>query len=95
MRTAATGELTEDGGETLELEEISADGWIGDLLGRLRSVSTIEEVDQPENFHGELRPYQLRGVSWLNFLTQYGLGACLADDMGLGKSSNCSRWRCA
>ena len=40
LRTAATGELTEGGGETLELEEISADGWIGDLLGRLRGVST-------------------------------------------------------
>ena len=86
LRTAATGALTEGGGETLELEEISADGWIGDLLGRLRGVSTIEEVDQPKGFHGELRPYQLRGVSWLNFLTQYGLGACLADDMGLGKT---------
>jgi hypothetical protein len=86
LRTVATSELTEDGGATLELEEISADGWIGDLLGRMRSVSSIEEVEQPRNFHGELRPYQLRGVSWLNFLTQYGLGACLADDMGLGKT---------
>jgi superfamily II DNA or RNA helicase len=86
LRTAATGELIEDSGKTLDLEEIGADGWIGDLLGQMRNVSRIEEVDQPEKFHGELRPYQLRGVSWLNFLTQYGLGACLADDMGLGKT---------
>jgi SNF2 family DNA or RNA helicase len=86
LQTATTGALSDQDGATFELEEVSADGWIGDLLGRLRGVSTIEEIGQPENFCGELRPYQLRGVSWLNFLTQYGLGACLADDMGLGKS---------
>jgi SNF2 family DNA or RNA helicase/intein/homing endonuclease len=85
LHTATTGALSAQDGATFELEEVNADGWIGDLLGRLRGVSTIEEVDQPEDFCGELRPYQLRGVSWLNFLTQYGLGACLADDMGLGK----------
>jgi hypothetical protein len=85
LQTATSGALSDGDGETFEFEEISADGWIGDLLGRLRGVSTIEEIAQPESFHGELRPYQLRGVSWLNFLAQHGLGACLADDMGLGK----------
>ena len=40
----------------------------------------------PSHFHGILRPYQVRGYSWLNFLKQWGLGACLADDMGLGKT---------
>lgn len=34
----------------------------------------------------ELRPYQQAGVGWLKFLTELGLGACLADDMGLGKT---------
>ena len=33
-----------------------------------------------------LRPYQQTGVQWLYFLTQLGLGACLADNMGLGKT---------
>jgi len=33
-----------------------------------------------------LRPYQTRGYAWLEFLTRWGLGACLADDMGLGKT---------
>jgi SNF2 family DNA or RNA helicase len=37
-------------------------------------------------FNGELRPYQVKGVSWLTFLKRWGLGACLADDMGLGKT---------
>ncbi|MDX9976146.1 MAG: DEAD/DEAH box helicase, partial [FCB group bacterium] len=30
--------------------------------------------------------YQRNGVAWLRFLTDLGLGACLADDMGLGKT---------
>jgi SNF2 family DNA or RNA helicase len=40
----------------------------------------------PPGFHGRLRPYQERGLAWLSFLGHLGLGACLADDMGLGKS---------
>ncbi|MGL6339411.1 MAG: SNF2-related protein, partial [Waterburya sp.] len=38
-----------------------------------------------KGFTGELRPYQAKGVGWLSFLETWGLGACLADDMGLGK----------
>jgi len=45
----------------------------------------IKPIDQPKDFVGQLRPYQLTGLSWLTFMRQYGLGACLADDMGLGK----------
>ena len=33
-----------------------------------------------------LRQYQATGVNWLAFLSNLGLGACLADDMGLGKT---------
>ena len=41
----------------------------------------------PESgLHATLRPYQRDGVAWLHFLTELGLGACLADDMGLGKT---------
>ncbi len=35
---------------------------------------------------GTLRPYQPRGLSWLDFLDRAGLGGVLADDMGLGKT---------
>ena len=38
------------------------------------------------SFHGELRPYQERGLAWLSFLGRLGLGGVLADDMGLGKT---------
>lgn len=33
-----------------------------------------------------LRPYQKRGVQWLEHLHEHNLNGCLADDMGLGKT---------
>ncbi len=39
-----------------------------------------------EHFAGTLRPYQLRGVAWLQHLLELGLGGVLADEMGLGKT---------
>ncbi|MDR2743489.1 MAG: DEAD/DEAH box helicase [Treponema sp.] len=35
---------------------------------------------------GTLRPYQEYGVRWIDYLGEYGMGACLADEMGLGKT---------
>jgi SNF2-related domain/SNF2 Helicase protein/Helicase conserved C-terminal domain len=92
---ASAGELLRDalvagngghGTEPLPDVEIEAEGWLADLLSgagdrRLRDIST------PATFNGELRPYQQRGLAWLCFLSQLGLGACLADDMGLGKTA--------
>lgn len=70
----------------LEVEGVSATGWVGDLLAKLEGREPFAELPQPAGLHGELRPYQRRGYSWLDFLKQLGLGACLADDMGLGKT---------
>jgi SNF2 family DNA or RNA helicase len=72
-------------GEEIPLVGVDADGWLGDLLSgqadhRLRPMPT------PAGFSGELRPYQQRGLSWLSFLGELGLGGILADDMGLGKT---------
>ncbi len=65
---------------------VSAEGWIADFIARLEGKAKFEEDAAPAGFHGELRPYQVRGYSWMNYLKQCGLGACLADDMGLGKT---------
>ncbi|WP_214413696.1 DEAD/DEAH box helicase [Sphaerisporangium fuscum] len=78
-------EVVGGGDEELPLVDVDADGLLGDLLSgeadrRLTSVPT------PKTFNGTLRPYQERGLSWLNFLSQIGLGGILADDMGLGKT---------
>jgi len=59
-------------------------------LDRLRPLlagfSGIPEIKVPPGFVGELRNYQQRGVDWLSFCRDAGLGCVLADDMGLGKT---------
>ncbi|MHA7964797.1 DEAD/DEAH box helicase [Paenibacillus sp. CAU 1782] len=55
-------------------------------LSQLQHISHIPQANVPVTFKGELRPYQLEGVSWLLFLRRFGLGGVLADDMGLGKT---------
>ena len=65
---------------------ISAEGPLGALLrGELEGMLDVRPT--PDGFVGELRPYQQRGVAWLQMLERFGLGACLADDMGLGKTA--------
>jgi superfamily II DNA or RNA helicase len=72
--TAAAGMLWQ-GGEQLR------------QLGRLlRDTGTIPRCELPTSFTATLRPYQARGVDWLQFLRSAGLGGILADDMGLGKT---------
>jgi SNF2 family DNA or RNA helicase len=64
---------------------VDADGWLGDLISG-QADRRLEPMTTPAGFHGELRPYQERGLSWLSFLGGLGLGGVLADDMGLGKT---------
>jgi len=52
----------------------------------LKRFEGVKPADAPEEFNGELRPYQKDGLGWINFLRQFGFGGCLADDMGLGKT---------
>ena len=83
--TAGMGLGPDGPDEEVPLVGVDADGWLGDLLSgqadhRLRPMPT------PAGFSGELRPYQQRGLSWLSFLGELGLGGILADDMGLGKT---------
>ena len=70
----------------LQLEKVKATGWVGSLLKQLESAAGFADLQPYRTFSGELRPYQMRGLSWLGFLSQWGMGACLADDMGLGKT---------
>jgi SNF2 family DNA or RNA helicase len=70
----------------IEISGVDAEGWLADLLDRLEGREVLSDLPPPEGLTATLRPYQVRGYSWLTFLTQWGLGACLADDMGLGKT---------
>jgi len=83
LRVGLGREISEVG---LPVDAMEAEGWIGELLDKLGGGAKMSEVSPPPTFNGELRPYQVKGLSWLAFLSQLGLGACLADDMGLGKT---------
>ncbi len=56
------------------------------VLEQYHQQQSPEPIADPEGFHGQLRPYQQRGLGWLTFLYYFHQGACLADDMGLGKT---------
>ena len=53
---------------------------------QLRKFKTIREVPVPGHLDHILRPYQVHGFHWLNYLQEIGWGGILADDMGLGKT---------
>jgi len=53
---------------------------------RLREFDKISDVEPPEHLQHVLRPYQVAGYQWLNYLHEINWGGILADDMGLGKT---------
>ena len=59
---------------------------IASILQNLTHQDKIELIPSPKNLNATLRPYQLRGMSWLSYLETLGMNPCLADDMGLGKT---------
>ena len=58
-----------------------------DQLQQALGARKQETVDQPKLVTGgEMRDYQLEGLTWLTCLYQIGLNGILADEMGLGKT---------
>ena len=53
---------------------------------KLRYNYEIKEIETPEHLTPILRPYQISGFQWLNYLREVKWGGILADDMGLGKT---------
>lgn len=66
--------------------EVEHDQTLSEMMAKLEDKSRLEPVQNPPRLQGNLREYQKRGVSWLQYLETLGLNGCLADDMGLGKS---------
>jgi non-specific serine/threonine protein kinase len=60
--------------------------WVEVDPDQLRSPEGLSKADPGDALKATLRPYQQTGVRWLSFLARLGLGACLADDMGLGET---------
>ena len=66
--------------------QITAGSWLRETLERMRHPAAIDACQPGRDLQATLRPYQVEGVRWLWFMTELGLGGCLADDMGLGKT---------
>ncbi|MGW6459500.1 DEAD/DEAH box helicase, partial [Streptomyces sp. NPDC055078] len=81
LTAALTGSVTVDG-DLVACEPTDA---LADLVEFLR-VGSHQPVATPAALRATLRDYQRRGLAWLANTTRLGFGACLADDMGTGKS---------
>lgn len=69
-----------------DIPNTSSDSFWNKLREKIHNFEEIKQIDQPQGIRAELRPYQLQGLSFLNFLREYGFGGILADEMGLGKT---------
>ena len=67
--------------------QLQGDAGLAHLAQRLRRIGTPQPVAAPQGLQVQLRPYQLEGLAWLQYLRAQGLGGILADDMGLGKTA--------
>ena len=67
--------------------QLQGDMGLAALARRLQAIGTPQPVPQPQGLAITLRPYQLEGLAWLQYLRAQGLGGILADDMGLGKTA--------
>ena len=67
--------------------QLQGDVGLAQLAKRLRSIGAPQRVAAPQGLQVQLRPYQLEGLAWLQYLRAQGLGGILADDMGLGKTA--------
>jgi SNF2-related domain/Helicase conserved C-terminal domain len=97
-KTDSKGQLK---GDTLRLSQLEAlrlgaslgagARWQGadslrEMVNQLAGRSSLPAVAAPAGLMATLRPYQLHGLAWLQFLGHHALGGVLADDMGLGKT---------
>jgi hypothetical protein len=73
-------------GELCEALETPPPANLARLAPLVEGFAKLPDPVLPADLTATLRPYQTRGVAWLEFLRDAGLGAVLADDMGLGKT---------
>jgi SNF2-related domain/Helicase conserved C-terminal domain len=70
--------------ETRDEEELVVQ--LEEKYENLRQFNQIKEIDPSYHLKMILRPYQVAGYQWLNYLKDIKWGGILADDMGLGKT---------
>ncbi len=52
----------------------------------IRQLTEQSDIPVPDGIQATLRPYQVRGFSWMYRNFRIGFGSIIADDMGLGKT---------
>ncbi len=75
-------QLQENGSEY----DVIIEGDFNDIISKLQSVTSFEDIPCPASFNGTLRNYQQEALTWMGNMTKFNFGLCLADDMGLGKT---------
>ncbi|MDX6411291.1 MAG: hypothetical protein QOE91_807 [Gaiellaceae bacterium] len=83
---AISGLETDEAG--LELGDVTLDASLSELLQG--SDRQFESLPTPAGMSFALFPFQERGHGWLRMLGDLGVGAILADDMGLGTTVQAS-----
>ncbi|NVM17225.1 MAG: DEAD/DEAH box helicase [Candidatus Lokiarchaeota archaeon] len=66
--------------------DVIIEGDFNNIINRLQSVKSFEDIPCPSSFNGTLRNYQQEALTWMGNMTKFNFGLCLADDMGLGKT---------
>lgn len=66
---------------------IHGDAGLRAMAQRLLAAGAPQPLPQPPGLGLTLRPYQLQGLAWLQYLREQELGGILADEMGLGKTA--------
>jgi superfamily II DNA or RNA helicase len=67
--------------------QLQGEAGLRKLAQRLKNAGGPQAVQAPADLGVTLRPYQLHGVAWLQYLREHHLAGILADDMGLGKTA--------
>ena len=67
--------------------QLEGDLGLASLAKRLKALGAPQAVAAPADLQVQLRPYQMEGLAWLQYLRLHSLGGILADDMGLGKTA--------
>ena len=65
--------------------QINGDNSWYEHINKLKSMEKHDPV-VPSTLQADLREYQITGFKYLSRLARWGIGACLADDMGVGKT---------
>ncbi len=83
---AALADAKDEEAPAVAWSSVVAGDWLHSTLAQMRTPGPDRDCQPGRDLQATLRPYQVEGVRWLWFITQLGLGGCLADDMGLGKT---------